>query len=147
MERISGWYKRMAQKIIFAVGLALCFAINADSLMVVKELWSDQALAHAVVAQANKRVQSGTLSDPDDQKHSLQEVVSEIREINAPPIGWVRESRDIRAWPTEPWPIAFKLFGILLTSFAITLGAPFWFDILNTIINMRLSGAPPAASK
>lgn len=147
MERISGWYKRMAQKIIFVAGLALCFAVNADSLMVVKELWSDQALAHAVVAQANKQVQLGTPADPTGQKQSVQEVVTEIRDINAPPIGWARDSRDIRAWPTEPWSIAFKLFGILLTSFAITLGAPCWFDLLNTIINMRLSGAPPEASK
>jgi hypothetical protein len=147
MERISGWYKRMAQKIIFVAGLALCFAINGDSLMVVKELWSDQALAHAVVAQANKQVQAGTLADPNGQKQSLQDVVAEIRDINAPPIGWARNTKDIRVFPAEPWGTAFKLFGILLTAFAITLGAPFWFDLLNTIINLRLSGAPPTASK
>ena len=147
MERTSGWYKRMAQKIIFVAGLALCLAINGDSLMVVKELWSDQALAHAVVAQVNKQGQSGTPVDPTGQKRSPQEVVTEIRDIDAPPIGWARDSHDLRKLPSEPWSIAFKLFGILRTSFAITLGAPFWFDILNTIINLGLSGAPPAASK
>jgi hypothetical protein len=147
MERISGGYKRMAQKIIFCAGLALCCAVNADSLMVVKELWSDQALAHAVVAQVNKQMQAGTPADSTAQKRSLQDVVAEIREINAPPIGWARDAKDIRSLPSAPWAIAFKLLGILLTAFAITLGAPFWFDLLNTIINLRLSGDPPEASK
>jgi hypothetical protein len=147
MERISGWYKRMAQKIIFVSGLALCFALNADSLMVVKELWSDQALAHAIVAQANKKVETGFPADPEKQNAFLQAVATDIRNTNAPPIGWARDSADIRSWHTDPWSIAFKLFGIFLTAFAITLGAPFWFDLLNTIINLRLSGEPPAASK
>ena len=147
MERISGWYKRLAQKIIFCAGLALCFLVNADSLMVVKELWSDQALAHAVVAQANKQVANGLPIDAAGQKEMLKTIVADVRDINSPPIGWVREAKDIRSWPSEPWDIAFKIFGILLTAFAITLGAPFWFDLLNTIINLRLSGDPPAASK
>ncbi len=58
MARVTGWYKRMAQKIIFVAGLILCVAVNADTLMIVKELWSDQALRSAVVAQAVKKVQS-----------------------------------------------------------------------------------------
>jgi hypothetical protein len=36
-----------------------------------------------------------------------------------------------------------KILGIALSSFAIALGAPFWFDVLNKIINVRLSGNPP----
>ncbi|MGB7467893.1 MAG: hypothetical protein WBW58_00870, partial [Candidatus Acidiferrum sp.] len=47
MARVSGWYKRMAQKIIFVAGLVLCVAVNADTLMIVKELWSDQAMRSA----------------------------------------------------------------------------------------------------
>src|SRR5712664_97856 len=32
----------------------------------------------------------------------------------------------------------------LITSFAILMGAPFWFDLLNKVINLRISGDPPA---
>ena len=86
-------------------------------------------------------------ADPKEQKEFLLTVAGAIRDTNAPPIGWARDTNDVRAWPTGFWPMAFKLFGLLLTAFAITLGAPFWFDLLNTIINLRLSGDPPAASK
>jgi hypothetical protein len=37
-----------------------------------------------------------------------------------------------------------KVLGILLSSFAIVMGAPFWFDMLNKLINLRLTGNPPA---
>lgn len=33
-----------------------------------------------------------------------------------------------------------KLIGMLLTTFAISLGAPFWFDMLKKIINIRNAG-------
>jgi hypothetical protein len=38
------------------------------------------------------------------------------------------------------------LLGFLITAFAISLGAPFWFDLLNRFVNLRVSGAKPAGS-
>jgi hypothetical protein len=153
MDRISGWYKRMAQKIIFAAGLVLCCAVNADTIMIVKELWNDQALRSAVVASAVNKVQPGRPSETDstaspsagNQAIPLQQVVSQIREANTPPVGWNRAVGDVRALPGTVLDWFLKVLGILLSSFAITIGAPFWFDLLNNIINLRTSGAPPAA--
>lgn len=147
MARVSGWYKRTAQKIIFAAGLVLCATLNADTLMVVKELWSDQALGKAIVDQAAKKVQAGAPTSPDGTNVSLQDVAKEIRDANVPPIGWASASTDIRHWPNEPWEIMFKIFGILVTSFAVLMGAPFWFDLLNNLVNLRSSGNPPQTAK
>jgi hypothetical protein len=143
MARVTGWYKRMAQKIIFAVGLILCAAVNADTLMIVKELWSDQTLRSAMVAQAAQKVQSTNPADYLSQESSLQQVAGDIREANSPPIGWSRDPKDIRVWPSGSGDQVLKVLGVLLTSFAIVLGAPFWFDMLNNLINLRLSGNPP----
>ncbi len=144
MARVTGWYKRMAQKIIFVAGLALCAAVNADTLMIVKELWNDQAVRSAMVAQAAQKVQSTNQADYLNQDGSLQQVAAEIRDVNKPPIGWSRDSKDIRIWPGALGDQALKVLGILFTSFAIVMGAPFWFDMLNNVINLRLSGNPPA---
>jgi hypothetical protein len=38
------------------------------------------------------------------------------------------------------WP---KLIGLLVTAFALSLGAPFWFDMLNKVINIRNAGRAP----
>jgi hypothetical protein len=37
-----------------------------------------------------------------------------------------------------------KLLGLLLTAVAISLGAPFWFDLLNKVISIRAAGRSPA---
>lgn len=143
MQRVSGWYKRLAQQIIFGVGLVLCLAANADCLMIVRELWSDQAMRSAAVAQAERRVQSANAADPGSQTAALVDAVKEIREFQTPPIGWSSGEGNIRAFPKDLSGVVLKLLGLLLSSFAIMMGAPFWFDMLNNLINLRASGNPP----
>jgi hypothetical protein len=48
---------------------------------------------------------------------------------------------------TEPinWPR--KLGGLFISWMAISLGAPFWFDILNKLVNLRQTGLPPDEDK
>ncbi len=69
------------------------------------------------------------------------------------PIGWPTLSW--RTWKdlpddarvphnaTEAW---VKLAGLILTALALTLGAPFWFDLLNKVANLRSSGGAPTGS-
>lgn len=37
----------------------------------------------------------------------------------------------------------WKVLGLLATALAISQGAPFWFDLLQKAVNLRLAGAPP----
>jgi hypothetical protein len=39
-----------------------------------------------------------------------------------------------------------RICGWIITAFAVTLGAPFWFDVLNKFINIRSSGIKPKLS-
>jgi hypothetical protein len=143
MARVSGWYKRMAQQIIFTAGLLLCVALNGDAIMIVRELWSDEALRRAAVAVAERKVGSGNPGDASSQKVFFADVASEVRQANTPPIGWSSTAGDYRALPKSVGGWLLKILGIVLSSFAIVLGAPFWFDVLNKVINVRLSGNPP----
>jgi hypothetical protein len=36
-----------------------------------------------------------------------------------------------------------KIVGLLLTAVALTLGAPFWFDLLSKLVKLRSSGDKP----
>jgi hypothetical protein len=45
-------------------------------------------------------------------------------------------------WPLTgniPWTLA----GLAITTVALTLGAPFWFDVLTKYVNVRQTGTPP----
>ena len=60
------------------------------------------------------------------------------------PLGW----GDRQNWPRgEGWPHAWdwlsKVMGLLLTAGAASLGAPFWFDMLNKIVSVRSAGKAP----
>ncbi len=58
------------------------------------------------------------------------------------PLGW---AGDQVTGPPLVWVIN-KLFGLLITAAAISLGAPFWFDILSKVVNIRAGGPNPAPS-
>jgi hypothetical protein len=40
-----------------------------------------------------------------------------------------------------------KISGLLITMIALSQGAPFWFDLLQKVVNLRLAGDPPDTKK
>lgn len=44
------------------------------------------------------------------------------------------------------WFPVTKLLGLLITALAASLGAPFWFDVLNKLMAVRGTGKPPATA-
>jgi hypothetical protein len=50
-------------------------------------------------------------------------------------LGWHGPIRDNLRWDT--------LLGWILTVLALSLGAPFWFDVLNKFMNVRYAGKSP----
>jgi hypothetical protein len=155
MDRVSGWYRRRSQSISFVVGLALAVAVNADSLAVANSLSLDAALRQSLVTAAQGYAQAATAGDakPDpvsplepcqkDRTSSECRIATNLREIAklGLPLGW--DSADARRVPPNvlSWAGFFawggKLVGWLLTAFAISLGAPFWFDLLNRMMVVR----------
>ncbi|NEQ03219.1 hypothetical protein [Moorena sp. SIO3E8] len=44
--------------------------------------------------------------------------------------------------------VYFKfVVGIILSAIAICMGAPFWFEVLNKLVNVRNTGDKPKSSK
>jgi hypothetical protein len=51
-------------------------------------------------------------------------------------------------WPgddAEHWYV--RIAGLSLTWASVSLGAPFWFDVLNKLVNLRQTGLPPDENK
>jgi hypothetical protein len=142
MERVSGAYKRRAQIYITILGVLLCAALNADSLMIVRELWNDQALSSTIVAQAQEKAKQDQTSG--NCKDVLKCATESIRASAAPPIGWAGDG--VRGTP-EGLGWTWKILGILISGMAVAMGAPFWFSLLNKIVNLRLTGNPPPDSR
>jgi len=251
MDRVSGWYKRRAQIIIFILGLIIAVALNVDSVIVAKRLSSDRALRDSLVAAADAYAKANATESPSpkatpkeeraaaETKKGSDSASSETSQkpsstpnekatskatptptpkatpakatptpavtptpIGSPspakqtnsassaspsptpcweeackadkdapqcklkknqcelvalglPIGWLDSSEDLRLqWPGSHWKrpggwwdqIAWHWLGWLLTALAVSLGAPFWFDMLNKIIVVRSTVKPKEKS-
>ncbi|MCL4704414.1 hypothetical protein KJ068_04585 [bacterium] len=135
-DRISGWYKRRIQQITLFFACLVTVLTNADSISIANKLAQDTVLRQAVVAQAEDYLRQTASADSATVNRAMQNL-KEVKKIGLT-IGW--EDDD-----TSDWQWITKVIGLMLTALAASLGAPFWFDLLNRMVNLRSSGkAPPA---
>ena len=169
MDRVSGWYKRKTQLVHVILGIVFSFALNVDTYLIGRTLASDSALRASLVAQAQELAKEKPgETDGKNPKEEIQKRIKDLEGLGLP-IGWDdMEVEGLRRWPgwvpgkikikegngehwstTDEWTTMWKdtfrfhIVGWLLTAFAGSLGAPFWFDLLNKFINLRSVGKSP----
>jgi hypothetical protein len=142
MDRVSGWYKRQTQLIILGLALVVSFGFNLDTITITNTLYRDDTVRQLLVAQAEARFQDG--SDPEatisggGSEPTNNPVNIENLDI---PLGWsaVDFPHCCLGW-------VVKFSGLLFTSLAVALGAPFWFDLLDRLVSLRGAGRSPQRS-
>lgn len=147
MERVSGWYKRRVQLWLWIIAAVVTIALNADSVQIANQLWKDDTLRAAVVTQAQQAVEQGD-SQPDvgagastaQKNGTLTQQIDRVNQLKLP-IGWSVQKADPR-WPDDLVGWVGKLLGLGITTVALTLGAPFWFDLLGRVARLRGTGGP-----
>ena len=146
MDRVSGWYRRKSQIITVIVAAVIAFGLNANAFRIVERLDKEPTVRSAVVAQAEASAKGGEFKNETEPsgKGSIEsagnDAASAYDQIDSLklPILWAGENV-----PQTFWPIVMAVIGCLLTTIAISLGAPFWFDTLGKLSNLRLAGKKP----
>lgn len=148
MDRVSGWYKRRTQLVLFILGALLAVALNANTLTLVDVLSRDKALRDAVAERA-----AVVAKDPSVPSADLNKRIEELNGLNLP-LGWEHGILGPRTAPQKKdgdtaWAASWTwnyvlqpLLGWLLTAIAISFGAPFWFDLLNKAVVIRSTVKP-----
>jgi hypothetical protein len=136
MSRVSGWYKRFTQKWTVVFALSFAIVLNADTLHMARILWMNPTLRAQVVEQARARGATGATGATGAA--ALPPVTRDEEKELASFIGWQDgiNPTDLKGW-------ALRVVGWALTAIAVSLGAPFWFDTLNRVMNLRNAGKPP----
>jgi|GEM_PF-1594836 hypothetical protein len=152
MERVGGWYKRWTQRVLLGLAFVVVVASNADTVMLIEQLSNDSVLRASLAAAAQDAVkaQSGQTArgDGPDMKMVLQKAGNITL-----PIGWSSNPNDPGYFRYPELSLKFagwafyKLFGLLISVLAVSLGAPFWFDTLSKFVNLRSAGTPPGETK
>jgi hypothetical protein len=141
MDRVSGWYRRKLQLITLAVALVLSVVLNADALLYANSLWHDAALRASAIAAAQGAIREGVPAQTDTRQ--LERSFLQLQF----PIGWSADESDPRRLPTDAQGWLTKVFGLLLTTIAISQGAPFWFDLLSKVTQLRATGSPESKER
>jgi hypothetical protein len=144
MDRVSGWYKRSTQWIIFAIGLIVAVGMNVNTITIADYLFRNDAARAAIVAMADK----AAASDEAKSAENYKQVKDQLNSMNLP-IGWSQGWGAPKPKPqNEPWSedlwnnLVAPIAGWLLTALAATMGAPFWFDMLNKVMVIRSTVKP-----
>ena len=156
MDRASGWYKKKVQIILLFVGLFIAIGFNVDTLKIVKKLDADPKLRERIISQADAFIKahpnlgdeiSTTTSFTKNEADSLKSTIKIIYAQTADIAG--KEFIETNDLLGLGWRYGFlkekdqsyvgfmNLVGWLLTALAISMGAPFWFDLLNKMMKLR----------
>ncbi|MBZ5510991.1 MAG: hypothetical protein LAN70_07445 [Acidobacteriia bacterium] len=160
MERVSGWYKRKAQVVALAAAVVITIFANADTVQVTNALWSEPELRAQVVQQAQQASQAASpqaanllveYKDGDSPVPSPPISVKSIPEPSGPVaqlLGW-KSAQDANLISSGQYTalVETHLVGWILTALAVSLGAPFWFDLLKRFMNIRNAGVKPTLAE
>ncbi|MBI5962768.1 MAG: hypothetical protein HY863_04785 [Chloroflexi bacterium] len=123
MGQATALYRKYASAIALVLGFIIAVFFNVDSVAIVNHLWRDPTLRQAIVAQAEN-------INPEES-FSVTSIQDKLDEL-ALPVGWNDQTtpQDVSGW-------GLKVLGIFLTGSAASLGAPFWFDVLNKMLGLK----------
>lgn len=166
MQRLTGELKRRYSIRITAVAaVVLTISLNADSIALAKYLYSNTevrtrlAMAAYNAGQDSALVKkvdgmritatdsSGTIQNADSIKMEIKKKIEEIEEAkkglaDVMPLTWKKGELSEKG-RFSFYLLFAKIAGLLATILAIMMGAPFWFDLINKVSNLRGSGRKP----
>lgn len=156
MDRVNGWYKRRTQLWTIIIAFVLTLVANANTINAVRQLGTNPVLRSAVLEEAKVRAQKprptiqveykneDDPTNPTIVRNEGTQLSQNEMDLLGQTLGWhdhVFYDKNGNTWGWRIW--LERIIGWLLTMLAISLGAPFWFDILNKIMNVRFAGKSP----
>ena len=135
MDRVSERFTTHARQVTFAAGLAVALVLQLDTAALVSRLSSDDALRQSLVDLAQKQQSApGSQATPiqltDVDKQNLKDLmVNNVIGIPQSASDWAGR------WTLDNCVV--KTLGILLTALLLSLGAPFWYGTLQSLLRLR----------
>ncbi len=166
MDRLQGTFKRQSQKALLLIGVVLAAALNVDTIELAQELQRDPVRRELLVAMAQQEGSMASLqahcgagnlpaaSTSAEQLIAARPLADCVaQDLTRAGLGWQAAHRKaiMQAFQNSTTAgvlaLLIKGLGYLLTALAVSLGAPFWFDLLGKVANLRSTLKPAAVSK
>ncbi|MNS26991.1 hypothetical protein D3C72_589270 [compost metagenome] len=173
MERATGWYKRHIQLVLLIIGFGISFAFNVDSIQIAQKLMKDKDARDKMVelagnfnenAQRTKFEIYRTIRDTVTEDTAMGKrmdtllvnratsLVKKADSLLSTDLNKAHEILGLKKGIIECEGGHFwgkigcylkAIPGYLITALALSLGAPFWYDLLNKLMQLRGAGKKP----
>ena len=153
VERGKGWFSRQIKWVTLGVSIVVAIGLNVDTIRIYQELSQDDELRAEIAASASDYFKSAKKPDDPEELEEFNTAQRELEhfykeeikgEVNRLGLGWNQTSlqrmNSVRGF-------LLTLIGWVMTGFAISLGAPFWFGMFNKISAIRSTGKDIGAFK
>lgn len=140
MERVSAEFKRRMQILTLVVSAIVTLIFGADTIAIANSLYQEPSLRAAVAGVAANQGNTGLISPATNitagaaQNTNLQVTIQTLQQQTLP-LGWNKLPQNGPDW-------IYKIIGLVLTSLAVSLGAPFWYQLLKALSSARSSVGP-----
>lgn len=159
MDRASGWFKRNTQIAALIASAVLVIGANVDTIAIATLLASSPAARMKVVEIADQRLREAKANE-DQVKVGKAEGETTVeqakKQSEAARAALDRAASEMESaglqlgWKDFPKTFSQKLakgVGLLVSILAVSLGAPFWFDMLQRFTQVRATGISPRGTK
>ncbi|WBL41207.1 hypothetical protein PBT90_10610 [Algoriphagus halophytocola] len=152
MDRITGWFKRKLRFFTFVIGLLLAFLFQVDTIELAEKLTVNEELRELYVEGAKEFIAKNPQGIDSAGAINTKDFIAQfdtLLKAHSQTLSTRKSTTDISIpwFDTENSRKILQWLGFLITAFAISLGAPFWFDMLNKLMKVRNSIQIPATQK
>lgn len=148
IDRTIDRFTITARKVTFFCAAALVLFLQLDAIALINQLSMDTQLRNTLVQQAMKVSANPA---PAPQPGATQDVPAAVKQLqqdldanqdqihNLASLGLFKVPESIGAWAEgfASGNIMMKLAGLLISVVLLSLGAPFWYNALKTLIGLR----------
>mgnify|MGYP003409604954 FL=1 len=131
-RRLSIWYKKKTRKRLFLLGVLLALFVNVDSIQLFK-YFNRNPTARAAIEKIYIE-NLAPLGDPASAPFSYLSQTDELMNALTMQVGYeynIFSNTFTKTAALENYLI--KITGLLISGFAASMGAPFWFDLLRNV--------------
>jgi hypothetical protein len=133
MARVTDGFGWESKLWVSAVALLVAVALQLDSFALIKRLSMDDAYRAALVQRAEKLQAEMKPDQTPAERTTTQENLTKVKEsvalLDSPTFDLLPRTRQL--------PSAAAMPGVLLSWVLLSLGAPFWFDLLKNLLKLR----------
>ena len=136
-DRAEQWFQIHVRMVTIVAAIVVSVFLQLDTVEIYDKLRHEPKLVEALVKAAPGTLEQGAAVQGQLDADAREKAFADLKEkidstgFELLPRGWFAR------WPAEKLWWFNHLFGLALSAGLLTLGAPFWFNLLKNLMNLR----------